>query len=91
MVPTDVVVVRVEPQRYLLQTTVDGKTVSRPLELSRIVELAKKAPGDNTGLRVRIHVVVGVSEEPVKKLKTALTESGIDINAIVQRNVWDPP
>ena len=90
-VPTDVVVVRVEPQRYLLRQTVAGKTTSHVMELSRIVELAKKASGDSTGLRVRILVGTGVPAEPVKKLKTALTNAGIDTNAIVRRNDWDRP
>jgi len=86
--PSDVVVVRVEKDRYLLQQTVDGKRTYRPVTLDKIVALAKQAAGDKTGMKVQL-LVGRIPEAPLLRLKKKLIAAGIDPNAIVSRYAWE--
>jgi hypothetical protein len=86
--PSGVVTVKVEADRYLVLQTADGKHTDRPATLNEIVALAKKAPGDKSGMKVRI-LVGRTPAAPLDRLKKALLAAGIDPNAIVQRNAWE--
>jgi hypothetical protein len=73
----DVVEVRVDGKRLLLKEVRDGKATYRPLSLRDIVALARKAPGNARGVKVRIDVIVTADLDTLDRLKSALQQSGL--------------
>jgi hypothetical protein len=61
----------------------------RPIELDRVVALAKDVPGD-LGVKVRVAMRGNAQPEAEEQLKTALAEAGLDPTAIDWRDVTVP-
>jgi len=73
----DVVEVRVDGKRLLLKDVRDVKATYRPLPLRDVVELARKAPGNARGVKVRIDVIVTADLDTLDRLKSALAQAGL--------------
>lgn len=73
----DVVTVRIEEDELYVQEPADGGTVERQVSLERLIELAKRAPGNAQGIRVRIER--GPTSIPIveNRLEEALREAGL--------------
>ena len=83
-----VVEVRVDAQgNYLLKQAAKDSTSYEPSDIKTIVELAKKAPGDETGVKVRLHRRVENSEDPFETLVTELKRAGLKDSEIHQPGI----
>lgn len=74
-----VVRVLIDDREYLLQ----GASGDSPISLTKLIDLIKKAPGDEDGIRVRIKEKSNMRMSMEEKLKDALTAAGIPDSAVL--------
>lgn len=75
--------VLIDGRRYAVKQTDNGTSEYRPVELSRLVDLAKQAPGDEDGVRVRIARRESSRATAERRLEDELMEAGLPPESIV--------
>jgi len=78
----DVVEVRIDGNRFLLKRITDGRVTYDPVQLDEIVQRARKAPGDDHGVKVRIATRAMANLDLEDKLKAALRQAGLKTSEI---------
>jgi hypothetical protein len=74
-----VVRVLIDDRQYLLR----GETKNTPISLANLIDLIKKAPGDDDGFRVRVYEKSNVRMSAEENLKAALAAAEIPESAII--------
>ncbi len=80
--PSNVVEVIVDGRQYLQKTGQGDAAKYQPVELSQLVERAEKAPGDQTGVKIRVAHRQTAITGAIDQLEEALLESGLSPDAI---------
>ena len=80
----DTLVVLIDEHHYLMQTSPEPDPQYRPVELNRIIELARLVPGDSNGIRVRIEKRVTARASAEYQLRLELEQSGIGRDALFE-------
>ena len=77
-------IVCIDEHDYWMQVSGDGPDTWQPIELARLVEVARQAPGDSNGLRVRIEKRVTSRPSAEQKILLELEKVGIGKDAIFE-------
>jgi len=80
----------IDEHDYLMEIPDDDTTIYRPAEIERLVELARQAEGDSNGIRVRILQRESARPSAEEKLKLALANAGVDVDALYQQSEFIP-
>lgn len=75
--------VLIEGRQYAVKQAADGTAEYRSVELNQLVDLAKKAPGDEDGIRVRISRRESARATAERRLEDELIEAGLSPESIV--------
>ena len=75
-----VVRVLIDDRKFKLKSEISGEEIA--VDLEKLIELIKHAPGDQDGLRVRIYRTATARASAEESLKQELTAAGIDETSI---------
>ena len=82
--PGEVLNVVIDGRDYAVRQVIDGEERLHPLSLAEVVELAKAAPGNNEGIKVRVLRRESSRPTAEQALEQALLQSGIESREILQ-------
>lgn len=82
--PPDVLTLLVDDDRYLIQWGEDWHAEFSSSTLDEIVSKMDDVPGDENGVRVRLRFKENAQNGAIEDLKTALTDAGVDPEAIIE-------
>lgn len=77
-------IVLIDEYDYWMQVLGDGAETWQPIELARLAEVARQAPGDSNGIRVRIEKRVTSRPRAELKLLEEFEKVGISKDAIFE-------
>lgn len=80
--PREFVEVLIDEESYLTKESIDGRDEYRPIALNRLIELARSAPGNDAGVRVRIARRGSSIARAEEELEQALLQADIPREAI---------